>query len=73
MESLFEDMRPFQAGRPSLAGDVEFQVEEMHLFVCTMESDRFDRGTWFLDLEHTMGRQQLLPNDATTLVTQKFE
>ena len=73
VESIFGDVRPFQSGRPSLAGDVQFDVNEMHLFVYTMESDRFDRGSWLLDLQHTQCERQLLPNDATSLVTRSFE
>jgi len=73
VESIDRDIRAFESGRPSLAGDVDFRVEEMQLYVYTVQGERFDDGSWFLDLQHTACQQQVLPNDCTDLVTRNFE
>ena len=65
--------RIVRPGQPTLAGDVDFQVHDMQLYVYTMESNRFDHGTWFLDIEHTNCQLQHLPSDCTGLVTRNFD
>ena len=60
-------------GAPTLAGDVDFCVNDMKLFVYTLESERFDKGSWFLDIEHTKCQLQHLPVDCTGLVTRNFD
>ena len=73
VETLFHNARVYRPGRPSLAGDVRFAVEDFQFVVYTVESDRFDNGTWLLDLDQTRCQVQSLPTDCTGLTTRGFD
>ena len=53
IETLMDDARMVRRGAPTLAGDVDFRVNDMKIYVYTMEGERFDKGSWWLDIEHT--------------------
>ena len=73
VETLFHDARVYRPGRPSLAGDVRFVVDDFQLSIYTIESDRFDQGSWLLDLDQTRCQLQTLPTDCTGLTTCGFD
>ena len=71
VESLFGDHGV--VSNPSVAGQFEFEVNEFFLYVYTVESDRFDQGDWFLDLQHTRCQLQNMPTNATSLTQKTFD
>ena len=73
VETLFRKARVYRPGRPSLAGDIQFQVEDFQFIVYTVESNRFDHGTWLLDLDQTRCQLQSLPEDCSALTTRGFD
>ena len=73
VETLGENARMMRQGQPTLQGDIDFQVNEFQMYVYNMESERFEQGSWFLDLEHTKCQLQHLPADSMGLVTRMFD
>ena len=58
---------------PTVAGQFDFKIDEFFLYVYTMESDRFDHGDWYLDLQNTRCQLQNMPGDATSLIQKNFD
>ena len=71
--TLFRDARIFKQGRPSLAGDYKFEVDDFQFYLYTVESSRFDHGEWLLDLDQTRCQLQSLPEDCSALTTRGFD
>jgi len=65
VESRHGAARIYQTHIPSLAGDVDFEIEDVHLYVHTVESTRMDNGKWYLDVDQTACQQQNLPPDCS--------
>jgi len=58
---------------PSIAGQFDFRVEDFFFYMYTVESNRFDHGDWYLDLQHTRCQLQNMPANATSLVQKNFD
>jgi len=71
IETFLQDLDVVR--NPSLAGQFDFRVEEFFFYVYTVESDRFDRGDWFLDIQHTRCQLQNMPTNATSLTQKNFD
>ena len=71
VESVLGDLDVFR--NPSMAGQIDFRVEEFFFYVYTVESDRFDQGDWLLDIQHTRCQLQNMPIDATSLIQKSFD
>ena len=71
IESLLADHDVLRV--PSMAGQFDFQVDEFFFYVYTVESDRFDHGDWYLDVQHTRCQLQNMPTDSTSLVQKNFD
>ena len=55
------------------AGSFNFAVAEAFFYAYTLESDRFEHGEWFLDLQKTRCQLQNMPTDATSLTQKTFD
>jgi len=71
IESIRQDLDVVQ--NPSVAGQFDFKVDEFFFYVYTMESERFDQGSWYLDLMNTRCQLQNMPTDATSLIQKSFD
>ena len=71
VESLLEDLPlALIGGQPN---SFNFAVGEFFFYAYTLESDRFDHGDWFLDLQHTRCQLQNIPNNAMSLTQKTFD
>ena len=71
VESLLHDLQ--SVTNPSIAGQFDFRVDEFQFYVYLLEAERFDRGTWFLDVPQTRCQLQSMPPDCTSLVQKNFD
>ena len=71
VESLLDDLQ--SVTHPSIAGQFDFRVDEFQFYVYLLEAERFDRGTWFLDVPQTRCQLQSMPPDCTSLVQKNFD
>ena len=54
-------------------GGLNFAVKEFFFYAYTIESDRFDHGDWFLDLQNTRCQLQNMPNNSMSLTQKTFD
>ena len=71
VESLLDDLQ--SVTHPSIAGQFDFRVDEFQFYVYLLEAERFDRGTWFLDVPQTRCQLQSISPDCTSLVQKNFD
>ena len=71
VESMLGDLDILRP--PTEAGQFEFKVDEFQLYLYVMEAERFDRGTWYLDLQQSRCQLQSMPADCTSLVQKNFD
>ena len=71
VESLLEDLPLALVGGER--NSFNFAVGEFFFYAYTLESDRFDHGDWFLDLQHTRCQLQNIPNNAMSLTQKTFD
>lgn len=72
VQSLIRDLDTLSPGNPR-AGQFDFQVEEFMLYLYTVESTRFDSGSWYLDLRNMRCQLQVMPQDSSSLIQKNFD
>ena len=75
VESLLEDLPVASelVGQDDPANAFDFGVDEFFFYVYTLESNRFDHGDWFLDLQNTRCQLQNMPTNAMSLTQKTFD
>ena len=71
VESLLQDLPLALVG--GQRNSFNFAVKEFFFFAYTVESDRFDHGDWFLDLQQTRCQLQNMPTNAMSLTQKTFD
>jgi hypothetical protein len=73
IESLTHDLTPATiSGAGSVETNFNFSVDQMFLFLYTLESERFDNGSYLLDLKKTQCQVTTMMNDSTALTQKDF-
>lgn len=62
-----------QLTNPTVANQFEFRVDQMYLFIYTVDGKRFDNGSWFLDIQKVRIQDQAMPQASNSLVQQNFQ
>lgn len=57
----------------NLAGDVDFSVDQMYLYLYTVDASRFDNGAYFLDIQNVRCQQENMNTVSTALVQKNFD
>jgi len=73
VESFTDDLAAAASGADVPAGSFRFAVNEFFFCAYTIESDRFDHGDWFLDLQNTRCQLQNMPTNSTSLISKNFD
>jgi len=74
VESILAELRQVQPNQVNNAiGDFEVVVEEMYLYLYTVEANRFDNGSWFLDLQNVKVQEENMQQNSTSLSQKNFE
>jgi len=73
VESLRDNLQIRGALDGIQAGQFDFEVDELQLYLYTVEADRYDKGSWLLDLEHTRCQAQAIPTDCSRLIQKSFD
>lgn len=71
---MLGDLNPRNVSGPgSLAGNFEVRVNHMHFLVYTMQSQRYEKGSYYLDFVNTKCQETNLPTISTGLVQNSFD
>lgn len=64
-----------RANKPAdfLKGDFDFVVDQMYLYLYTVDANRFDNGDYFLDIQNVRCQLESMPIDSTSLTQKNFE
>lgn len=54
-------------------GTTHFEVQGLFFYAYTLESERFDSGDWFLDLQQTRCQLQNMPTNSMSLTQKTFD
>lgn len=57
----------------NVAGDFDFVVDQMYLYLYTVDANRFDNGDYFLDIQNVRCQQENMPADSTSLIQKNFD
>jgi hypothetical protein len=71
VDTALRVMSAEQANR--LPGDFNFEVEQMYLYLYTIDGQRFDNGKYYLDIQHMRCQQESMNADSTGLVQKNFD
>ena len=73
VESVLGDLQPSTvSGAGSEAGNFNVRVENMHMYVYTMQGERYDKGSYYLDFLNTKCQETHLPPNSTGIVQKSF-
>ena len=75
VESLLHDLDVVTAGGggATVADQFDFSIDEFQFYLYTVDADRFDHGSWFMDIQHTRCQLQNMPTDSTSLIQKNFD
>lgn len=57
----------------NILGDFQFEVEQMYLYLYTVDAARFESGEYFLDIQNVRVQLDNLPTDCTSLTQKNFD
>jgi hypothetical protein len=74
IESMFNDLNASTvSGLGSIAGDFDFCVDDFYLYLYMLEGDRFDNGSYLLDLKKTRCQVDTMATNCTGLSQKNFD